>query len=113
MEVKWTFGQVCTVKFLPSEKAGITLKQWADLPPAGDSSLAGVLTKRRLQKEDWDPTSEQEDEVRYEESTCTHMRNKRSSIYISGICQSELQKTCLAASSLTEPWTSLIYLMTY
>lgn len=78
-KVKWTFIQVPTVaqiKFLPSEKPGITLKQWADLPPAGDSSLAGVLTKGRLQKEDWDPTSEQEDEVRNEESTCAHMENK-------------------------------------
>lgn len=99
---------VAQIKFLPSEKPGITLKQWADLPPAGDSSLAGVLTKGRFQEEDWDPTSEQEDEVRNEESTCTHMENKGSSIYILGICQSELQKTCLAASSLTELWPSLI-----
>lgn len=57
-------------------KTRITFKQWADLPPAGDSSLAGVLTERRLQKEDGDPTSKQEDEVRNEEGTWTHMPNK-------------------------------------
>lgn len=81
-------------------KPGITLKQWADLPPAGDSSLAGVLTKRRLQKEDWDPTSEQEDEVRNEESTCAHMRNKGSSIHISGMQVSCKRRVWLPAHSL-------------
>lgn len=52
------------------KKIGITFKQWADFPPAGDSTLTGVLTQRRLQKEDWDPTSKQEDEVWNEEGTC-------------------------------------------
>lgn len=48
----------------------ITFKQWTDLPPAGDSTLTGVLTQRRLQEEDRDATSKQEDEVWDEESTC-------------------------------------------
>lgn len=52
------------------KKRGLTFKQRADFPPAGDSTLTGVLTQRCLQKEDWYPTSEQEDEVWNEEGTC-------------------------------------------
>lgn len=51
---------------------GITFKQWTDFPPAGDSTFTGVLTQRCLEKEDWDPTSKQEDEVWNEEGTWTN-----------------------------------------
>lgn len=53
-----------------SKKWAITFKQWTNLPPAGDSTLIGILAQRDLQQEDGDATSKQEDEVRDEESTC-------------------------------------------
>lgn len=43
---------------------GITFKQWTEFPPAGDSTLFGILAHRRLQKEDGDAAGKQEDEVR-------------------------------------------------
>lgn len=48
----------------------ITFKQWSDLPPAGNASLAGELSQGCLQEEHRYPTGEQEDEVGDEESTC-------------------------------------------
>lgn len=46
-----------------------TFIQRADLPPAGDPSLAGVLAQGRLQEEDRHATEEEEDEVGDEEGT--------------------------------------------
>lgn len=48
----------------------ITFEQRADFPPAGDATLTGELTQRRLQEEDRDSTSKQEDEVWDEEGPC-------------------------------------------
>lgn len=45
----------------------LAFKQGADLPPAGDAALTGVLTERRLQEKDGNATSEEEDQVRNEE----------------------------------------------
>ena len=45
----------------------VTFKQRADLPPAGDASLAGELAQRRLQEEHGDPAGEEEDQVGDEE----------------------------------------------
>jgi len=45
----------------------LTFEQRADLPPAGDASLAGVLAQRGLQEEHGDPTRKEENEVRDEE----------------------------------------------
>lgn len=41
--------------------AVLTFKQWADFPPAGNSSLTGVLTQRCLEKEHRDSTSGEKD----------------------------------------------------
>lgn len=48
----------------------ITFKKWTDLPPAGDATLTGVLTQRRLQEEHRYSTGEQENKVRDEKCTC-------------------------------------------
>lgn len=40
-----------------------TFKQRADFPPAGDSTLTGVLTQCCLQEENRNPTGKQENEV--------------------------------------------------
>lgn len=47
----------------------MTFKQRADLPPGGDAAFGGELPQSRLQEEDGDPASKQEDEIRDEEST--------------------------------------------
>lgn len=46
-----------------------TFKQGTDFPPAGDASLAGVLTQGYLQEEDRNSAGEQEDQVGDEERT--------------------------------------------
>lgn len=46
-----------------------TFKQGADLPPAGDAPLTGVLTQGNLQEEDRYAACEQEDQVGNEECT--------------------------------------------
>lgn len=48
-----------------------TFKQWANLPPAGDSSLTSVLTQGDLKEEDWYSACEQEDQVGDKECTWT------------------------------------------
>lgn len=53
-----------------------TFEQRADFPPAGDATLTGELTQRRLQEEDRDSTSKQEDEVWDEEGPCTNTQIK-------------------------------------
>lgn len=50
-------------------KGFFTFEQWANLPPAGDASLAGVLTQGNLQEEDRYSTRKQEDQVGDEECT--------------------------------------------
>lgn len=52
-------------------KRSLTLKQWADFPPAGDASFTGKLTHRRLQEKDGDAAAHKEDDVRDEEGTFT------------------------------------------
>lgn len=47
----------------------MTFKQRADLPPGGDAAFGGELPQSRLQEEDGDPASKEEDEIRDEEST--------------------------------------------
>ncbi len=46
-----------------------TFKQRADLPPACDSSLAGVLTQRNLQEKHGNTAGEEEDQVGNEKGT--------------------------------------------
>lgn len=48
----------------------LTSKDWAELFPAGDATLRGVLAKCHLQEEDWQTSTEQEDGVRDEKRTC-------------------------------------------
>lgn len=50
-------------------EGGFTFEQGADLPPAGNSSLAGVLAQGNLQEEDRHSACEQEDQVGNEERT--------------------------------------------
>lgn len=42
----------------------LTFEQGTDFSPAGDSSLAGVLTQGDLQEEDGNAAGEEEDQVR-------------------------------------------------
>lgn len=46
-----------------------TLEEWADLPPACDAALVGVLAQRGLQEEQRHATREHEEEVWNEEDT--------------------------------------------
>lgn len=46
-----------------------TFKQGADLLPAGDTSLLGVLAQSRFQEEQRNATGEQEEDVRDEEDS--------------------------------------------
>lgn len=48
---------------------GLTSKDGAELGPAGDPPLRGVLTKCHLQEKHRQPTSDKEDEVGDEECT--------------------------------------------
>lgn len=48
----------------------LTLEEGADLPPGRDAALAGVLAQGHLQKEEWNATGEEEDEVGDEEGSC-------------------------------------------
>ena len=57
-----------------------TLKEWADLPPAGDASLAGELAHGRLQEEHGDPTAHEEDDVRHEEGTFTSPQHNNTRV---------------------------------
>lgn len=51
-----------------------TFKQGTDFSPAGDASLAGVLTQGYLQEEDRNSAGEQEDQVGDEECTWVEKR---------------------------------------
>ena len=48
----------------------LTSEDWAELLPAGDATLGGVLAQGHLQEEDGQASSEQEDGVRDEKRTC-------------------------------------------
>lgn len=47
----------------------LTLKQWADFPPAGDASLTGKLTQSGLQEKHGDTTADEEDDIWNKECT--------------------------------------------
>ena len=54
----------------------LTLKQRADLPPAGDASLTGELTQSGLEEEHGDTAAHEKDDVRDKERTCRHAKEK-------------------------------------
>ena len=72
-----------------------TLKERADLPPAGDASLAGELAHGGLQEEHGDATAHKEDDVRNEEGTFTFPQHN-------GVSTIDFKP---------EIWTSPIYLI--
>lgn len=49
----------------------VTLKQWADFPPAGNSSLTGELTQGSLQEKHRDTAAHEEDDIRNKERSFT------------------------------------------
>ena len=57
----------------------MTFKQRADLPPAGDAPLAGVLAQSGLQEEHGNTTRKEEDQVGDEEGTWMEQRQSFSS----------------------------------
>lgn len=54
----------------------LTFKQRADLPPAHDASLTGVLAECGLQNEQRNPARHEEKGVRNEERTCKEKHGK-------------------------------------
>lgn len=61
-------------ELMRGENRSLTLKQWADFPPAGDASFTGKLTHRRLQEKHGDAAAHKEDDIRDEEGTFTHRK---------------------------------------
>ncbi len=49
----------------------LTLRQRAELGPAGDGALLCVLTDHSLQQEEWHATQDSTETVRQQEDTCT------------------------------------------
>lgn len=66
----------------------VTLKQWADFPPAGDAPFAGELAQGRLQEKDGDPAAHEEDDVGDEERSLMRTKQERKSsiIFLHRIC---------------------------
>lgn len=67
-------------------RSGVTLKQRADFPPAGDASFAGELSQGRLQEKDGDPAAHEEDDVGDEERSLMHPKRERKNSSASDFC---------------------------
>lgn len=66
------FSSVVKIKSMLKETYQVcflTLKQWADFPPAGDASLTGKLTQSSLQEKHGDTTADEEDDIWNKECT--------------------------------------------
>lgn len=92
-----------------------TFIQRADLPPAGDPSLAGVLAQGRLQEEDRHATEEEEDEVGDEEGTWS-LRKRTFRVkadwnsYVAPFHHHKKSKPCLIISMTDDDCDTIVWL---